>query len=158
MENNKKISLSMIFGIISAALILISPFIRFATYSHSGHRVFDYNFFKFCDRASYIEVMWRGLPYGIVIAGVIMLILSFINIPLLKLFPCALLIAVLTILVYTIYKTGKSVFEYLTNNMSITFSENISISDCIGPGIYLMVLGLFVGIVSCFFKASRSDY
>lgn len=147
---------STILGIISAIFILIGLLAPAIDFSHFHDQVdIQYNFIKISQNVGIISSVWIGIPYGIIIGIIIMAVLSFVRIPLLKIIPCILIIAMfilmLTDLTNVIDWINGVLSKYQMNDMiSVDISQIIK---SMMAGIYFMVIGLISGIVSCFVKA-----
>lgn len=152
---------SMVCGLISAVLLAIcvfAPAIDFSAYHASVH--FAYSLMKICQNVGLLSSMWMGIPYGILIAALLMCVLSFVDIPQLKLIPTAIVVIMIVLMLADI---GNIVAWVM--GMIEKFSDAPSMKDStIGvvqviksflPGIYCLAAGLVTGIVSCFVKGRK---
>lgn len=147
---------SAIMGIISSVLLLISlliPIIDFSVFEENVD--IQYNLIKVCKNVGLISAPWTGVPYGIIIGIIAMFILSFVKIPALKLIPCFVVIAMVTIMLVDL----GNIIEWVKAVLDKYYSEggvvvNVSkVFSGIMAGAYTLAAGLIVGIISCFVKA-----
>ena len=90
---SKFVTASMLLGILSAVLLTVSLFVPAIDLSAYHAQVqIRYSIMKICENVGLISDMWRGIPIGILIAAVGMLVLSFVRIPPLKAIPCMIVV------------------------------------------------------------------
>lgn len=88
----------MLLGILSAVLLTVSLFVPAIDLSAYHAQVqIRYSIMKICENVGLISDMWRGIPIGILIAAVGMLVLSFVRIPPLKAIPCMIVVCMIII-------------------------------------------------------------
>lgn len=150
---------SAITGILAATLILVGvlmPAMDFSTF-HENIDI-QYNLIKICENVRMISTIWTGLPWGIFIGIIGLYILSFLRIPQFKLIPCMLIIAMFVIMLVDMknvivwadeFLNGSLVQELVDYEFVINKDE---VMKSFQPGIYLMIAGTVLGIVSCFAK------
>ena len=153
------LNFSAITGIIAATLILIGmliPAMDFSTF-HENIDI-QYNIIKICENVRMISSVWTALPWGIVIGIVGLYILSFLRIPQFKLIPCMIILAMFIIMLVDMknvivwadeFLNGPLVQELVDYEFVINKDEIIKSFQ---PGIYLMIAGTVLGIISCFSK------
>lgn len=150
------VNVSMILGLIGAVLLFIGMFVPSIDFTHFHEDVdIQYNIFKICKNVGLISAMWKAIPIGLIVAGVLMLGFSFVKIPILKLIPVAIVIAMFTIMLAdmgNIIDWSNSVIEKFFKPGEITVN-NKEIMKSFMAGVYLMASGVIVGLVSCFTKA-----
>ena len=95
---SKFVTASMLLGILSAVLLTVSLFVPAIDLSAYHAQVqIRYSIMKICENVGLISDMWRGIPIGILIAAVGMLVLSFVRIPPLKAIPCMIVVCMIII-------------------------------------------------------------
>lgn len=146
-------SASMIVGLIAAILVFIGMMLPMIDMSAFHEKIqIKYNIFKVCENVGLLSPSWKGVPYGMIIGVVAMVILSFVDIPLLKLIPTMIILAMLIIMLAdmgNIINWAKSMIErYFGSGLVSLDNENVLKS--LSTGIYFMAAGVVAGIVSCF--------
>lgn len=160
--NNKKrnpivsrfFNASAILGVISSILIFVSVFLNAIDLSYFHEDINkQYNLIKMCERISdFVSDIWAGIPVGIIIGAVLMLVLSFIKLPLLKLVPCFIEIAMIVIMLVDM----GNVISFIQNVLEISSLETTVTVNTAGvfhsmcAGIYVLAVGLITGLLSCF--------
>lgn len=151
--SRKIISASMIVGLVSAILILIGILIPMIDLSAFHEKIeIRYNLFKVCKNVGLISPTWYGIPYGILIGVVAMLILSFVDIPLLKLVPSLIVLAMMLIMLIdsgNIVEWARDMIEYYFKD-GVIVVDNANIWKSFTMGVYFIAAGVITGIVSCF--------
>ena len=97
----------------------------------------------------------RGIPIGILIAAVGMLVLSFVRIPPLKAIPCMIVVCMIIIALVDMGNVTAWISKMLARFISSQVSSGSSVSGAtiwksFQAGIYLLAAGLVSGIASCF--------
>lgn len=144
---------SCILGVVSAILIFVALFLPAIDFSQFHEEIhLEYNLFKICENIRLISSIWTGIPVGIIIGAILMLILSFIKIPLLKLIPNLIVIAMVVIMVVDLgnivsWAQDIVVMAKLDNQVIVS---NTEIFRSFRAGIYLLATGIITGLVSCF--------
>lgn len=146
-------SASMIVGLIAAILVFIGMMLPMIDMSAFHEKIqIKYNIFKVCENVGLLSPSWKGVPYGMIIGVIAMVILSFVDIPLLKLIPTMIILAMLIIMLAdmgNIINWAKSMIErYFGSGLVSLDNENVLKS--LSTGIYFMAAGVVAGIVSCF--------
>lgn len=154
-QTSSHITTSMILGLFSAILLGISMFVPAMDFSKFHESVqIRYNFMKICENVGLISDMWRGIPIGILIAAALMLVLSFIRIPLLKAIPCVIIVSLIILAIVDFGNVLAFARELIARFVSIKVSEEPigvgTVLSSFGAGFYLLAAGLVCGIVSCF--------
>lgn len=151
--SRKLVSASMIVGLISALLVFIGMFLPMLDLTAFHAKIdIQYNMFKVCENIGLISSAWKGVPYGMIIGVIAMVILSFVDIPVLKLIPCMIILAMLLIMLIdmgNILNWGRDMLERYHLGGAVEL-ENSNILKSFTVGIYLMAAGFLTGIVSCF--------
>lgn len=154
-KRNRLLNPSTILGLLSSVLLLIGLLAPMIDFSHFEENVdIQYNLIKICKNVGLISAPWTGIPYGIVIGIIAMLVLSFIRIPLLKLIPCMIVLSMLIIMLVDM----GNVIDWVETVIDKYYGENLIIVNTsevmksLMAGIYISVSGLLVGFISCFVK------
>ena len=154
-QQTKIVTASMVLGILSAILLACSMFVPAIDFSafHSSVQI-RYSIMKICENVGLISDMWRGIPIGILIAAMGMLVLSFVRIPPLKAIPCMI---VLCMIILAIVDAGNvaawimdKVEPFVQSTSNVSMIDAASVWKSLQAGIYLFVAGFLCGIVSCF--------
>lgn len=152
------INAGMILGLISAILLIMGLVLPFIDFSHFHDQIdIQYNLMKVCQNVGLISSMWNGIPYGIIIAIVIMVVLSFVKIPQLRLIPCILVVAMIVLMIVDM----GNVVDWVNNILGKYPVEDmaaVKISEVFKSmmvGVYCLAAGLIIGLVSCFMKAEK---
>lgn len=146
---------SCILGVISALLIFVALFLPAIDFSQFSEEIkLEYNLFKVCENVRLISPIWTGIPVGIIIGAVLMLVLSFIKIPLLKLIPNFVVIAMVIIMLVdmgNIVSWAQDIVEMakLDNQVIVNSTK---VYESFRAGIYMLAIGVVTGIVSCFMR------
>lgn len=162
-NNNQRltfISPSMILGGLAAILILIGtliPMMDFSTFHEKIH--IKYNIFKICKNVGMISPTWKGIPYGFILVLIAFTILAFVDLPILKLIPSLIGIALLVIM----YVDGINVLNWARDTVDMYFGkediqlEMAQVYKSLRAGIYLIATGVLVGLVSCFVPGRKYE-
>lgn len=151
----KVISVGMVLAVISALLILVGLFLPAIDFSHF-HKDIDlqYSLLKICKNVALISSMWRAIPIGFFIAAALMLILAFVKLPILRILPCLLVVAMFVLMLADIGNitdwANNTIEKFMEpGNIVVSFEE---IMKSLMYGIYITVAGLITGFVSCLIK------
>ncbi len=154
-KRNRLLNPSAILGLLSSVLLLIGLFAPIIDFSHFQKNVdIQYNLIKICKNVGLISAPWTGIPYGITLGIVAMLVLSFIRIPLLKLIPCMIVLSMLIIMLVDM----GNVTDWVETVLDKYYEENVivvnmsEVMKSLMAGIYILVLGLLAGFISCFVR------
>lgn len=149
---------SSIISLLGAFLLYLGLTLPLVNFQHFHESVdIQYNLMKVCKNVGLISDMWAGIPFGIILAIIILIIFSFINIPLLKLVPCILVVAMLSLMLLDI----NNVIRWVTDVLEKYFPEQgivVNIDEVIESlmyGVYYLIAGLAASLVSCFLKGAR---
>lgn len=149
------ITLSMILGLVGSVIMLIGLMMPMIDFSHFHHEVdIQYNLFKVGKNVGIISGMWNVIPYAILISIIGMIILSFVRIPILKILPSLLIVCMLVLMLVDMGNVVTWATDLL-DKVGIVLEKEITtreIFKSLMPGIYIMVAGLVVSMVSCFVK------
>ncbi len=155
MNNKNYVSLLLgLLSMLSLVLGVFAPAIDFSIFHESVQ--IQYSLMKICQNVGLISAMWRGIPYGILIAAVLMGVLSFTDYPLLKLVPSIIVIIMVILMLADIGNVADWVMETIekfADSASTGASGGIDVGQVVRsfmPGIYCLAAGLVTGIVSCF--------
>lgn len=150
---------SMVLGLVSMVLLLIgvlAPMIDFSAY-HANVQI-QYSLMKICQNVGLISAMWMGIPYGILIAAVLMGILAFVDIPQLKLVPSIIVIIMIILMVADIGNVVEWVIEMIEKFSDKPYTASGSgvgagqVIKSFMAGFYCLIAGIITGFVSCFVK------
>lgn len=161
-DNNKRNVSNLVVGIISAILLFIgvfAPAIDFSVYHESVQ--IQYSLMKICENVGLLSSMWMGIPYGILIAAVVMIILSFFDYPILKIIPSIIVIIMIVLMLVDVGNVVDWVMQMIEkfSDSGITGSGYIDAGKVISsfmPGIYCLTAGLLSGIAGCFLKSHKT--
>ena len=149
------ITLSMILGLVGSVIMFIGLMMPMLDFSHFHHEVdIQYNLFKVGKNVGIISGMWNVIPYAILISIIAMIILSFVRIPILKILPSMLIVCMLVLMLVDMGNVVTWVTDLL-DKVGIVLEKEITTGEIfksLMPGIYIMVAGLVVSMVSCFVK------
>lgn len=145
---------SAILGTISAILIFVSLYLPAIDLSHFDEKIEQkYTLIKLCERINdFISEIWAGIPVGIIIGAVLMIVLSYIKIPLLKLIPSFIVMAMVIIMLVDM----GNIIEFVKYMLETTHVETSTVVDTkevfqsFQAGIYVLAAGLITGFISCF--------
>lgn len=155
---NKKpwlINPSTILGLVASFFLilgLVLPAMDFSKFHKEVH--IKYNILKICENVSLISDVWRGIPFGLILGIVVLVILSFVKIPVLKIVPSILITAMVAIIAVDVKNIVNWVLDTL-HRFNINTINSIGVSDVIRsfmPGFYFLIIGLIIAYISCFFK------
>lgn len=147
---------STVLGILSALFLLLGillPMLDFAVFNENID--IKYNLIKICKNIGLISAPWKGIPYGIIIGIVGMFILSFVRIPILKLIPSLLVIAMVAIMLIDM----GNIINWISDILDRYYSDGKIVVDTARVfrgllcGAYFLASGIIMGIISCFLKA-----
>ena len=156
-QANKKniVTFSMVLGIISSIMIFVGMFLPVIDLSHFYSTAdFQYDFFKVCKNVGYISSMWKAIPVGFILAAAFMFILSFVKIPILKILPCILAVALFIMMLVDVSNVVEWIKDFIDRFIeNQNQSLDITAGDVLGSlmiGLYTIICGIVVGLVSCF--------
>jgi len=148
-------TLSMILGIVGSVIMLVGLMMPAIDFSHFHQEVdIQYNLFKIGKNVGLISAMWNVIPYAILVSVVVMVILSFVRIPILKLLPTILILCMLVLMLVDMGNVAAWATDML-DKVGIVLEKEITIKEIfksLMPGIYVIVVGWVVALVSCFVK------
>lgn len=151
----KFITAGTVISIIAAALMLagiLLPAIDFRAFHEDVD--LQYNILKICKNVALISSMWRAIPVGFYIAIALMFILAFVRVPIFRILPCLLAIAMLVLMLAdmgNIIEWSNNVISDLMKSDAIVVNFETIVKGFM-YGIYTLTVGVIVGIVSCFIK------
>lgn len=155
MVPNKKsfVTVSMILGLVGSVIMFIGLMMPIIDFSHFHQEVdIQYNLFKVGKNVGIISGMWNVIPYAILISIIVMVILSFVRIPILKILPAILIVCMLVLMLVDMGNVAAWATDLL-DKFDIVLEKEITTGEIfksLMPGIYIMVAGLLVAMVSCF--------
>lgn len=149
----RKINISNIVGLIAVAFMVAgynSPMLDFSFF-HENIDI-QYGLYKICYNIGIISPVWNVVPYGIMLGILLMLVLSFVDTPQLKIIPMVLICSMLGIMIFDLKHVISFIMDILKK---YTEQGNGSASPlrqlgCIMYGAYLLLTGVVLGIISCF--------
>lgn len=150
---------STIVSLVAVLLLMIGlavPIMDFTVF----HKNLDiqYNFAKICENVGLLSPIWNGLTYGIIIGIAILIVLSFVNIPPLKIIPCVLILVMLIIAladVGNVVEWGNELIESTLGKDVIELNTG-NIKKGIMSGAYFLGAGLAAAFVSCFIPGAKA--
>ncbi len=149
---------SFIVGMVGMALIIVGmlmPILDFTAF-HENIDI-QYNLPKVCKNVGLLSVIWHGLPYGILVGIILLFVLSFINIPALKITPLVLIITMLVIMLVDL----NNVILWANDLIEKTIGPDViivnkeTIMDGIMPAVYILISGIVVALISCFLPGGK---
>ena len=118
----------MLLGILSAVLLTVSLFVPAIDLSAYHAQVqIRYSIMKICENVGLISDMWRGIPIGILVAAVGMLVLSFVRIPPLKAIPCMIVVCMIIIALVDMGNVTAWISKMLARFISSQVSSGSSV-------------------------------
>ncbi len=154
-EKKRIVTPSFVFGMLGGILLIIGTLLPLIDFSHFHKEVdIQYNLFKICENVGIISSMWNVIPYIIVISAIIMIVLSFIRIPIFKILPVILATIMFVLMLVDMQNVVEWVNEVLTK-FEIKLEKDINTAEIFKSlmiGLYVMIAGLISGLISCFVK------
>lgn len=154
-KKNSFVSAGMVLAFIAAVLIFAGLFMPAINFAHFHEDVdLQYSLLKICKNVALISGMWRAIPVGFFIAAALMLILAFVRIPVFRILPCLLAIAMFVLMLAdmgNIIEWANTTIEKFMKPGTIVLNFG-EIMKSLMYGIYVIVAGLVVGVISCFTK------
>lgn len=153
---------SMVLGIVSTILLAVgvfAPAIDFSLYHESVQ--IQYSLMKICQNVGLISSMWMGIPYGILIAVVVMGVMSFVDIPMLKLIPSVIVIIMVILMVVDVGNVVEWVMEMIEKFSETGTTDQagdvtaLQVIKSFMIGFYCLAAGIITGIISCFAKSKN---
>ncbi len=160
MNKNKPwiINPSTILGLLSAILLTLGLTLPVIDFSHFHESVdIQYNLMKICENVGLVSSLWTGIPYGIIIGIIALVILSFTKIPVLKILPSLLITAMFVLMLVDM----EHIISWVSNvlqKFSSTQNIKVNIQEIVKsfmPGIYFLACGIITSYMSCFFKIKQ---
>ena len=155
--SNKRsfITLSMILGLIGSIMLMVGLFLPAIDFAHF-HKSIDiqFNLFKVGENVALKSSMWNVIPYAILVGIIVLIILSFVRIPILKILPILLIISMFVLMLVDMGNVVAWATELL-DKFGIVLEVDITTKEIfksLMPGIYVMIAGVVVALISCFIK------
>ncbi len=157
------INVGMILTIISAIVILIGFLMPAMDFSYFHPEVdIQYNISKICKNVRLISPVWTALPVGIIIGIMLLFILSFVRIPQFRLIPCILIISMFVIMLVDMNNIivwaddiiNSEVMQDIVNQEILI--NKTEVFKSLQPGVYMMVAGTILGIISSFIPPRKT--
>lgn len=149
------ISASMILGLLGSIIMFIGLMLPAIDFSHFHQEVdIQYNLFKVGKNVGLISGMWNIIPYAILVSIILLVILSFVRIPVLKILPVVLILCMFVLMLVDMGNVAAWATDLL-DKVGIVLEKEITTGEIfksLMPGIYIMVVGLVVSLISCFAK------
>ncbi len=152
---NKKsfITLSLILGLLGAVVLFVGLMMPIIDFSHFHQDVdIQYNLFKVGKNVGIISGMWNVIPYAILISIILLVALAFVRIPILKILPVILILCMFVLMLVDMGNVAAWASDLL-DKLGIVLEKEITTGEIfksLMPGMYLMVVGALVSLVSCF--------
>ncbi|MBE5932098.1 MAG: hypothetical protein E7263_01580 [Lachnospiraceae bacterium] len=158
-NKGKLFNLSCIMGLLGGVIILVGLMLPAIDFSHFHHDVdIQYNLFKVGKNVGIISGMWNVIPYVILIGAILLLVLSFVKIPILKILPILLILCMFILMLVDMGNVSKWATQLL-DKFEIVLEKDITTGEIfksLMPGIYIMVVGILLSITSCFVKIKEN--
>lgn len=152
------ITVSFVLGLVGSIIMFIGLMMPAIDFSHFHSEVdIQYNLFKVGKNVGLISAMWNVIPYAIMISIIIMAILSLVRIPILKLLPSILILCMFVLMLVDMGNVASWATDML-DKVGIVLEKEITtgeIMKSLMPGIYILVAGWFVSLISCFVKTKE---
>lgn len=149
------INASMILGLLGSILLLVGLMLPAIDFSHFHSDVeLQYNLFKLGKNVGLISAMWNAIPYVIVGGIVLLVVLSFVRIPVLKILPVILILCMFVLMLADMGNVSDWATETL-DKLGINLEKQITsgeILKALMPGVYIMISGVVVAMLSCFMR------
>ena len=145
----------MILGLLGSILLFIGLMMPIIDFSHfHGEVDIQYNLFKVGKNVGLISLMWNIIPYCILISIIILVALSFVKIPILKILPVLLIFAMFVIMLVDMGNVVQWIKELL-DKLGIVLETEVTTEEIfksLMAGLYLMISGTIIATISCFVK------
>ncbi len=156
MPNKKSfITLSLILGLLGAVILFVGLKMPIIDFSHFHKDVdIQYNLFKVGKNVGIISGMWNVIPYVILISIILLVALSFVRIPILKILPVILILCMFVLMLVDMGNVAAWASDLL-DKLGIVLEKDITTGEIfksLMPGMYIMVGGTVISLVSCFVK------
>lgn len=149
------ITVSLILGLLGSIVLFVGLMMPIIDFSHFHQEVdIQYNLFKVGKNVGLISGMWNVIPYAILVSIIVLAILSFVRIPILKILPVLLIVCMLVLMLVDMGNVATWASELL-DKLGIVLETEITTKEIfksLMPGMYIMVAGLMISIISCFVK------
>ncbi len=157
-QKRKIITVSLVLGLIGSIVLLVGLMMPAIDFSHFHQEIdIQYNLFKIGKNVGIISGMWNIIPYAILISIIMIIGLSFVRIPILKILPVILIICMYVLMLVDM----GNLCTWATNlldKVGIVLEKEITTGEIFKsfmPGIYVQISGLIISIISCFVKISE---
>ena len=149
------ITLSLILGLLGSVVLFVGLMMPIIDFSHF-HRDVDiqYNLFKVGKNVGIISGMWNVIPYAVLISIILLVALSFVRIPILKILPVILILCMFILMLVDMGNVAAWASDLL-DKLGIVLEKNITTAEIfksLMPGMYIMIGGTIISLVSCFVK------
>lgn len=149
------ITISLILGLLGAVVSFLGLMMPIIDFSHFHKDVdIQYNLFKVGKNVGIISGMWNVIPYVILISIILLVALSFVRIPILKILPVILIICMFVLMLVDMGNVATWASDLL-DKLGIVLEKEITTGEIfksLMPGMYIMVGGTVISLVSCFVK------
>ncbi len=147
------INASMIIGLMGAIIIFVGLMLPAIDFSHFHQDVdIQYNLFKVGKNVGLISAMWNVIPYAILVGIILLVVLSFVKIPVLRVLPVLLMLCMFILMLADMGNVVAWAKDLL-DKFDIVLETEITTAEIfksLMPGVYVMVVGMVVALVSCF--------
>lgn len=154
---NKKsfVTISLILGLIGAVVLLAGLMMPIIDFSHFHKDVdIQFNLFKVGKNVGIISGMWNVIPYVILISIILLVALAFVRIPILKILPVILILCMFVLMLVDMGNVAAWASDMI-DKLGIVLEKEITTEEIfksLMPGMYIMVGGALISLVSCFIK------
>lgn len=154
-QKRKLLNASLILGIIGSLVLFIGLMMPIIDFSHFHQEIdIQYNLFKIGKNVGIISGMWNIIPYAILISIIVLLGLSFVRIPILKILPVILIICMYVLMLADMGNLCAWVTDLL-DKVGFVLEKDVTTAEIFKsflPGIYIQISGLIISLISCLVK------
>jgi hypothetical protein len=156
MHQKKILSLGFVLSIFSAIFLVVgvyAPAIDFSSFNPAVD--LQYSLIKICQNIGLISSMWRAIPIGFLIAAVMMLVLAFVEVPIFRIIPCMLALAMILLMALDIGNVINWIKDILQRYFDVKSTSTVNIKQIFESmmyGIYFLIAGIVSGVASIFVR------
>ncbi len=149
------ITISLMLGLLGSVVLFVGLMMPIIDFSHFHKDVdIQYNLFKVGKNIGIISGMWNVIPYVTLISIILLVALSFVRIPVLKILPVILILCMFVLMLVDMGNVATWASDLL-DKLGIVMEKEITTEEIfksLMPGMYIMVGGTIISLVSCFVK------
>lgn len=149
------ITISLMLGLLGSVVLFVGLMMPIIDFSHFHKDVdIQYNLFKVGKNIGIISGMWNVIPYVTLISIILLVALSFVRIPVLKILPVILILCMFVLMLVDMGNVATWASDLL-DKLGIVMEKEITTEEIfksLMPGMYIMVGGTILSLVSCFVK------